>query len=70
MIGATGAVCLLDGLGVFGAPTIGFFMLGPDLLPALYGKAGVFAGALLLCSLPFVVPMFRYLSAPQLPARR
>ena len=23
-MGATGAVCLLDGLGVFGAPTIGF----------------------------------------------
>lgn len=70
MIGATGAICLLDGLGVFGPPTIGFFALGPDMLPALYGKAGVFAGALLLVLVPFVVPMLRYLSAPQLPARR
>ncbi len=70
LLGATGAACLLDGLGVFGAPTIGFFMLGPDMLPALYGKAGVFAGAMLLVLVPFVGPMLRYLAAPQLPARR
>lgn len=69
LLGATGLVCLLDGLGVFGSPTIGFFMLGPDTLPALYGRAGVFAGATMLVMLPFVGPMFRYLRAPQLPTR-
>jgi hypothetical protein len=70
LMGATGAVCLLDGLGVFGAPTIGFMILGPEVLPALYGKAGVFAGGLLLVLVPFVGPMIRYLSAPRLPTRR
>jgi hypothetical protein len=68
-LGATGAVCLLDGLGAFGPPTIGFFILGPETLPALYGKAGVFAGATMLVMVPFVAPMIRYLRAPQLPAR-
>jgi hypothetical protein len=70
VMGATGAMCLLDGLGVFGAPTIGFLMLGPDLLPALYGNAGVFAGALLLVLVPFIAPMARYMVAPQLPTPR
>ncbi|KIG18620.1 hypothetical protein DB30_00305 [Enhygromyxa salina] len=69
LLGATGFLCLLDGLGVFGPPTIGFFMLGPDTLPALYGKAGVFAGATMLVTLPFIAPMFRYMRAPQLPTR-
>ena len=69
LFGATGAVCLLDGLGLFGAPTIGFMILGPDTLPALYGRAGVFAGATMLVMVPFVVPMIRFLmtsdQAPQ-----
>ena len=68
LLGATGLLCLLDGFGVFGPPTIGFFVLGPHTLPALYGKAGVFAGATMLVMVPFLAPMFRYLRAPQLPA--
>ena len=54
---------LLDGLGVFGAPTIGFMMLGHDTFPALYGNAGIFAGATMLVALPFVGPAFRYVFA-------
>ncbi len=71
LLGATGLVCLLDGLGVFGPPTIGFMVLGPDTLPALYGKAGIFAGATMLVMLPFIGPMVRYLRAPEptLPTR-
>ncbi|PRQ02854.1 hypothetical protein ENSA5_20310 [Enhygromyxa salina] len=69
MLGATGVVCLLDGLGVFGPPTIGYLILGPETLPALYGKVGVFAGATMLVMVPFIAPMIRYLRAPQLPAR-
>jgi hypothetical protein len=65
LFGATGAVCLLDGLGVFGAPTIGFMLLGPNTLPALYGRAGVFAGAMLLVLVPFVLPMIRFLRTSQ-----
>jgi hypothetical protein len=61
LMGATGAVCLCDGLGLFGAPTMGFMILGPDTLPALYGKAGVFAGALMLVLVPFIGPMIRFL---------
>ena len=65
LLGATGLVCLLDGLGVFGAPTIGFFMLGPDVMPAVYGKVGVFAGGLMLVMVPFLAPMVRFLRRPQ-----
>lgn len=68
-LGATGLVCLLDGLGVFGAPTMGYLMLAPDTFPALYGKVGVFAGGLMLVMVPFVAPMIRYLRRPELPAR-
>jgi hypothetical protein len=64
LLGATGAVCLCDGLGLFGAPTMGFMILGPDTLPALYGKAGVFAGATMLVMVPFVAPMIRYMRSP------
>lgn len=63
-LGAAGAIALLDGLGVFGAPTIGFFMLGPDVLPAIYGKVGVFAGGMTLVMLPFIAPMGRWLLNP------
>jgi hypothetical protein len=66
-LGATGLVCLLDGLGVFGPPTISFLMVGADA-PVLYGKAGVFAGATMLVVLPFVGPMVRFLRNPQPPA--
>lgn len=64
MLGATGLVCLLDGLGVFGAPTIGYFLLGPDVLPALYGKVGVFAGGLILVLVPFMGPIARFMREP------
>ncbi|NVB39009.1 hypothetical protein G6O69_14295 [Pseudenhygromyxa sp. WMMC2535] len=60
-LGATGFLCLLDGLGVFGAPTIGFFMFGPELMPVVCGKFGVFAGGLMLVTLPFLAPMARFL---------
>lgn len=63
VLGLTGAVCLADGLGLLGPPTIGYLMLGPDAVPALYGRAGVFAGGLMLVMVPFVVPMIRYLRA-------
>ncbi len=65
VLGGTGLVCLLDGLGVFGAPTIGYFMLGPDVLPALYGKVGVFAGGLMLVLVPFLGPMARFVRSPR-----
>lgn len=61
LLGATGFVCLLDGLGVFGSPTMGFMMLGHDTLPALYGNAGIFAAATMLVALPFAAPAYRYL---------
>ncbi|MFV8752721.1 hypothetical protein ACNOYE_19405 [Nannocystaceae bacterium ST9] len=61
VLGLTGAVCLADGLGLLGAPTIGYLMLGPDVVPALYGRAGVFAGGLMLVMLPFMGPMFRWM---------
>ncbi len=65
VLGGTGLLCLLDGLGVFGAPTIGYFMLGPDVLPALYGKVGVFAGGLLLVLVPFVSPIAKFMRSPE-----
>ena len=65
LFGATGLVCLLDGLGLFGDPTVFFFMLGPDTFPALYGNAGVFAASMMLVALPFIGPSFRYLRAPR-----
>ncbi len=63
LFGATGMVALCDGLGLFGAPTMGYMILGPETLPALYGKAGVFAGAMMLVMVPFVGPMIRFLRA-------
>ena len=61
LFASAGLVALLDGLGVFGAPTMSMFMLGPNTLPALYGNAGVFAGASMLVALPFIAPMYRYI---------
>jgi len=60
LLGLTGAVCLADGLGLLGPPTIGYFMIWPDV-PGFYGRAGVFAGGLMLVMLPFLAPMARYL---------
>jgi len=60
LLGLTGAVCLADGLGLLGPPTIGYFMIWPDV-PGFYGRAGVFAGGLMLVMLPFLAPMVRYL---------
>ena len=60
-LGATGLLCLLDGLGVFGPPTIGVLMLSPEGLPAVGGKVGVFAGGLMLVLVPFLAPMTRFL---------
>ncbi len=64
VLGLTGAVCLVDGLGLLGAPTIGYLTLGLDGGPMLYGRAGVFAGGLMLVLVPFVMPMVRYLRTP------
>ncbi|NJK31440.1 MAG: hypothetical protein HC927_02915, partial [Deltaproteobacteria bacterium] len=63
MLGGVGALCLADGLGLFGKPTMGFLLLGVDSAPMLYGNAGVFAGSMLLVLVPFLVPMVRYLRA-------
>ncbi len=63
VLGTVGAVCLADGLGLFGTPTMGYLIFGADTVPALYGKAGIFAGGLLLVLVPFVAPMVKYLRA-------
>lgn len=69
LLGSVGAICMADGLGLLGDPTIGYFMIGLDpasgmtapITPALYGRAGIFAGGLMLVMVPFVGPMLRYL---------
>ncbi len=62
-LGAAGGIALLDGLGAFGAPTIGYLLLSPTGLPAIYGPvAGLLAGGLLLVPLAFARPILRYLS--------
>lgn len=69
-LGVAGAMALVDGLGLLGAPTVGYLMLSPDGSPMLYGAGvGLLAAGLLLVPLAFAEPIVRYLSTPDQRAR-
>jgi hypothetical protein len=61
-LGAAGAIALADGLGLFGAPTMGYLMLSTSGTPMIYGKVGVLAGGLMLVPLLFTRPVLRWMT--------
>jgi hypothetical protein len=61
-LGAAGAIALADGLGLFGAPTVGYLLLTPTGTPMIFGPVvGLLAGGLLLAPLAFFRPFVRAL---------
>ncbi len=62
-LGGAGAMALVDGLGLLGAPTMGYLMLSPYGLPMVYGRiVGLMAAGALLVPLIFAGPIARYLA--------
>lgn len=61
-LGGAGALALADGVGLFGAPTIGYLLLSSDG-PMVYGYVGILAGALVMIPAFFAGPMLRYVRA-------
>ena len=61
-LGAAGAIALADGLGVFGAPTMGYLVLSTSGAPMIYGKVGVLAGGLILIPMLFARPIARWMT--------
>jgi hypothetical protein len=61
-LGAAGLTALLDGMGLFGAPTIGYLLLTTHG-PMIYGHVGILAGALLVVPALFAGPMLRFVRA-------
>ncbi len=68
-LGGAGAIALADGLGVFGAPTMGYLMLATDGTPMIYGHVGILAGGLLIIPLIFAGPMARFLGTDPAPRK-
>ncbi len=63
-LGAAGAVAVVDGLGLVGAPVMSYLLLTPTGSPMIYGPvASLLAGGLLLVPLAFARPMLGYLRA-------
>ena len=61
-LGGAGAIALADGLGLFGAPTVGYLLLTPTGAPMLFGPVvGLLAGGLLLVPMAFSRPLWRAL---------
>ncbi len=70
-LGGAGTLALADGLGLWGAPTVGYLLLSPEGLPVIYGPVvGLLAAGLLLAPLAFAGPMWRFLWSDGKPARR
>jgi hypothetical protein len=59
-LGGAGALALADGIGLFGAPTVGYLLLSTEG-PMVYGYVGILAGALLIIPALFAGPMIRFL---------
>ncbi|TPV96450.1 MAG: hypothetical protein B7733_04790 [Myxococcales bacterium FL481] len=61
-LGVAGLGALLDGLGVFGEPIVGYLQLQTDGSPmVLYGQIGLLAGGLLLIPAVFAPACIRFL---------
>lgn len=63
-LGGAGLIALADGLGLLGAPTVGYLLLTPRGTPMLYGPVvGLLAAGVLLAPLAFAAPAIRFLRA-------
>ena len=63
-LGGAGTAALIDGLGLLGAPTVGYLLLGPNGAPMIYGPVvGLLAGGLMLAPIAFAAPILRFLRA-------
>jgi len=61
-LGGAGSLALADGLGWFGAPTVGYFFFTPYGAPVAYGPIiGLLAAGALLVPLAFAGPMVRFM---------
>jgi hypothetical protein len=60
-LGGAGLLALVDGLGVFGAPPVGFLLLSPHGVVVCGAIAGLLAAGLLVVPAIFAGPMFRTL---------
>jgi hypothetical protein len=61
-LGAAGLLALVDGLGLLGAPAIGYLLVTPRGTPLIYGPVfGMLAAGLVLVPLIFARPLARWL---------
>jgi hypothetical protein len=60
-LGAAGLVALVDGLGLFGAPPVGYLLLSPHGVVVCGAVAGLLAAGLLVIPAIFGAPMLRAL---------
>jgi hypothetical protein len=61
-LGGAGLLALVDGLGIFGAPPLGFLLLSPQVPLVICGSAaGLLAAGLLVIPAIFAAPMLRSL---------
>lgn len=62
-LGGAGAIALADGLGLFGAPAMGFLLVSPYEPLVIYGPIfSLLAGGLLLVPLLYARPMARFVA--------
>lgn len=63
-LGGAGLLALVDGLGLLGAPTVGYLLVTPRGAPLIYGPVfAVLAAGLLVVPLLFGKPLARWLRA-------
>ena len=61
-LGGAGMIALLDGLGCFGAPAVGYMLLTPNGSLILSGTIfSILAGTLLIVPMIYAKPMLRFL---------
>jgi hypothetical protein len=59
-LGGAGVIALADGLGLLGAPTVGYLLITPTGAPMIFGPVvGLLAAGLLLVPLAFARPLWR-----------
>ena len=64
-LGGAGSIALLDGLGLFGAPAVGYMLLTPNGSLILSGTSfAILAGSLVVIPLLFAKPIVRFLRQP------